>query len=106
MNFSGLPLFAVFGDGKEGVFLKVEPFAAAPQGFRSVPEANALQLSADPGTDDNVFSLAWFAADCDELVFPLPPSATTRILQRCRLNLESQRESVLRTELLLSKARC
>ena len=66
-TFADLPEGAVFGDGKEGVFLKVKPFFAPPAGFRSQTEANALEL-ASPG----MFAPAWFAPDFDGLVFPLP----------------------------------
>lgn len=69
LTFAEIADGAVFGDGKEGIYRKVPPFQAPPQGFRSRPEANAWELDSrtmQPAAP------AWFAEDCDELVCPLP----------------------------------
>lgn len=66
MMFAEIPEGAVFGDGKEGVYRKVTPFRAAPNGFRSHCDANAFEL--EPGREETP---AWFAQDCEGLVYPL-----------------------------------
>lgn len=74
VTFADLPQGAIFGDGKEGIYKKVPTFPATPQGFRFHPEANAWEL--DPRTLQRD-SPAWFADDCDELVYPLPGGLST-----------------------------
>jgi hypothetical protein len=69
VTFAEIPQGAIFGDGKEGVYKKVPAFPARPNGFRSHPEANAWELDASTLKPE---SPAWFADDCDELVYPLP----------------------------------
>ncbi len=70
LTFDDIPEGAVFGDGKEGVYVKVPAFCAAPSGFRLRPEANAWELDSKMEPE----APAWFADDCDGLVYPLPGS--------------------------------
>lgn len=69
LTFAEIPDGAIFGDGKEGVYRKVASFRAPPQGSWTCSEANAWELYLKgPATP------AWFADDCDQLVYPLPGS--------------------------------